>query len=98
MSKKTPTPNADGWYVYNNLPLMYRGKKAVYTVVEEYMPGYYTYYTKPDGTEVEYASHGDTIVNVRMPATGDKSSVTAWMAMLMISAVGLMTLMKRRKA
>ena len=98
MSKRTPKPNADGWYVYNNLPLMYRGKKAVYTVVEEYMPGYYTYYTKPDGTEVEYASHGDTIVNVRMPATGDKSSVAAWMAMLMVSSAGLLVLLKRRKA
>ena len=98
MSKKTPKPTADGWYVYNNLPLMYRGKKAVYTVVEEYMPGYYTYYTKPDGTEVEYASHGDTIVNVRMPATGDRSSVAAWMALLMVSAAGMLVLMKRRKA
>ena len=97
MNKKTPEPNADGWYIYSNLPLIYKGERAVYTAVEEYMPGYYTSYQNPDGSEAEYATNGGTIINYKYPPTGEKNALAMWAAMLAASGAALTLAFKRRR-
>ncbi len=91
MDKKTPTPDADGWYVFNNLPITYKGETAVYTVVEEPLEGYTVSYGEVEEGEEEptFAEDYGTIVNRKIPKTGDESRIGLWAACVAVGFSGL---------
>ena len=95
----TPKPDSDGWYKYYDLPTTVDGQHAVYTVVEEPMDGFAATYMLRSGEEAEYAENGGTIINAKIPQTGDHASLGLW-AMLMTgaSAALLAMLLRRKKA
>ena len=96
LDKKTPTPNSQGWYTWHNLPLTHNGEAAEYTVVEEPLDGYTVVYGGDE--EATCAYDGDTIVNRKLPKTGDDSNVGLWLAMTLASGCAFILLMKKRKA
>ncbi|MBQ3155485.1 MAG: Cna B-type domain-containing protein, partial [Clostridia bacterium] len=92
MDVKTPAPDADGWYVYNNLPNVVDGKEAVYYVKETPVDGFITTYVNSgeNESETECAYNGGTIENAKIPQTGDAANPMLWMAMSLLAAVGLL--------
>ena len=97
VDKPTPTPDKNGWYHYYNLPATVNGEEAVYTVVEEALDGFATSYLH-GSVEVEEAGNGDTIVNRKIPKTGDESMIGLWSGMTVLSGAAFILLMKKRKA
>ena len=97
MDKPTPTPDKNGWYHYYNLPATVNGEEAVYTVVEEALDGFATSYLH-GSVEVEEAGNGDTIVNRKIPKTGDESMIGLWSGITVLSGAAFILLMKKRKA
>ncbi|MBQ7784543.1 MAG: Cna B-type domain-containing protein, partial [Clostridia bacterium] len=93
----TPTPDRDGWYKYYNLPKYVDGELAVYTVVEVSLGGYATFYEDENGNLISHGVHGGTIINSKMPKTGDHTSLAAWMAMLLCCAGAIGVLYRRKK-
>ncbi len=93
----TPKPTVGGLYIYENLPTMVNGVKAVYTVVEQPVDGFTTTYINAgdNEAEVDCAYDGGTIINSKIPQTGDHAHVLLWMGMLMLAAIGLMGVMAR---
>ncbi|MBQ6951062.1 MAG: Cna B-type domain-containing protein, partial [Clostridia bacterium] len=99
LEKKTPTPNEDGWYIWHNLPLTYKGEAAEYTVVEEPLDGFTVSYGEAAEGEEEPTCARDygTIVNRKIPRTGDESRIGLWIALSAVSACAFILLMKKRK-
>jgi len=97
MDRKQPRPDADGWYVYKNLPRYVDGTEPLYYVVEEAMSGFAPVYTDVNGQPAEWAADGYTITNCLIPATGDNNPVILWAAMLTVSSAVLLMLRRRRK-
>ena len=95
---KTPHPN-NGWYKYYDLPDHYKGVPAVYTVVEEPLPGYEITYEDAFGNKADSAGNGGTIINTRIPTTGDGEPLTLWMTLGGVSLLALLVVVlgKRRK-
>ena len=93
---KTPVPDG-GWYCYNGLPLTYKGEPAVYTVKEKPLPGFIVEYDDEDGHHGEWAYNGETITNIKLPATGDKAPVGLAITMAVAAAVGLILLLVRNR-
>ena len=93
MNVPTPTPDADGWYTYKNLPGTVNGAEAVYSVVETEVEGFTTSYSGGG----DCAWNGDTIVNRKIPKTGDDSMIGLWMAVTAASAGAFLMLMKKRR-
>ncbi len=89
MNKGTPTPDDDGWYEFKNLPVVYEGEQAVYTVVEVPMDGFTVTYLTPDMQEAPHAANGYTIVNTRVPDTGDDTPVGMLSTLMLGSGAGL---------
>ncbi|MBQ8312861.1 MAG: Cna B-type domain-containing protein [Clostridia bacterium] len=91
----TPTPDKDGWYTYADLPAYVDGQLAVYTVKEEPVTGFTTtYINKGENAAVtDCAYNGSTIVNSKIPQTGDKAPLTLWMLTTLLAACGLMGVM-----
>ena len=99
MDRKTPVPSEDGWYTFDNLPINYHGKTAVYTVQEEPMKGFITMYVNNGKESTECAYNGGTIVNHRIPETGVANDMAFWAAALAASGAAwmLMQALRRRK-
>ncbi len=101
-SDATPTPNAEGWYVYSSLPLLVDGEKAVYTAVELPMDGFMTTYTNTGAKadQTDFAYNGATIVNSKIPQTGDDAPLALWSVLALLALGGLtaMLLNNRRRA
>ncbi len=87
----TPAPDANGCYTYSGLPATVNGQAAVYTVKETQGSGFTTTYIN----QGEYASvtdcayNGGTIVNTKIPQTGDGTPLALWMLMTMLAGSGL---------
>ncbi len=96
VDKPTPTPDKNGWYHYYNLPATVDGEAAVYYVLEEELEGFATSYLS-SGEEVNRAENGDTIVNRKIPQTGDNSHIGLWLAVTMAAAGAMIVLLKKRK-
>ena len=96
----TPSPVADGWYVYKNLPAVVDGIEAVYYVIETPVDGFITTYYNGSESEIdtECAYNGGAIENARIPHTGDDTPVTLWIVLAAASAAMLLALWKRRLA
>ncbi|MBP3636345.1 MAG: Cna B-type domain-containing protein [Clostridia bacterium] len=94
VTKATPKPDAKGWYVYTDLPATVEGKAAVYTVKEEPLSGYTTtYINKGENAAVtDCAYNGSTIVNSKIPQTGDGTPLALWMTTMLLAALGLVGL------
>ena len=99
LDKKTPTPDADGWYIYHNLPLTRNGEAAVYTVVEEPLDGFQASYGEAEEGEEAPACAYDygTIVNRKIPKTNDNSHIGLWIGLTVLSAGMLAMLWKKRR-
>ena len=95
MDKKTPKPNENGWYIWYNLPMTRNGETARYSVVEEPVDGYTVSYGQD--AEATCAYDGDTIVNRKIPKTGDDSRISLWTMVTLASACGAILLLKKRK-
>ena len=93
-SNETPKPTAGGWYIYENLPTMVNGVKAVYTVEEKQLEGFTITYRNIEEYEAETgcAYNGGVIVNGRIPQTGDNGLPMLWMAMMLLAGLGMMSL------
>ena len=91
----TPTPDKDGWYTYADLPAYVDGEVAVYTVKEQPVTGFTTtYINKGENAAVtDCAYNGSTIVNSKIPQTGDNTPLTLWMLTTLLAACGLMGVM-----
>lgn len=91
----TPTPDKDGWYTYADLPAYVDGEVAVYTVKEQPVTGFTTtYINKGENAAVtDCAYNGSTIVNSKIPQTGDNAPLTLWMLTTLLAACGLMGVM-----
>ena len=96
MDRKQPKPDANGWYVYKNLPRYVNGEEAFYYVKEDPMNGFIPVYTDPNGETAEWAGDGYTITNNLMPATGDNTPVLLW-ATLLTASTALLFVLKRRR-
>ncbi len=94
----TPKPDSEGWYRYYDLPKTVNGQIAVYTVVEEPIPGYTVTYKTASGEVVEEGVNGGEIINAKIPQTGDPATLGLWLALMGASAVLLTMLQRRRKA
>ena len=90
-STVTPVPTVGGWYIYEDLPVVVNGVKAVYTVKEQPMDGFTTTYMNggDNKAEVDCVHDGGVIVNSRIPHTGDDAPVMLWMLMMLLSAAAL---------
>ncbi|MBQ4640600.1 MAG: Cna B-type domain-containing protein, partial [Clostridia bacterium] len=99
MDKKTPNPDANGWYIYHNLPLTRNGEAAVYTVVEEPLDGFQASYGEAaEGEEAPACAYDyGTIVNRKIPKTDDNSHIGLWIGLTVLSAGMLAMLWKKRK-
>lgn len=93
-----PVPTVGGWYIYENLPAEVDGVRAHYTVHENPVDGFMTTYVTDEGVEVTEASDGDTIINKKVPTTGDAFSPMLWLGMFLASAALLMVMFRRRRA
>lgn len=93
----TPKPTVGGLYIYENLPTMVNGVKAVYSVVEQPVDGFTTTYINAGDNEAETdcAYNGGTIINSKIPQTGDNAHLLLWMGMLMLAAIGLIGMVER---
>ncbi len=91
----TPAPDKDGWYTYTDLPAYVDGKLAVYTVKEQPVTGFTTtYLNKGENAAVtDCAYNGSTIVNSKIPQTGDGTPLALWMLTTLLAACGLMGVM-----
>ncbi len=100
MDKKTPAPDKDGWYIYHNLPLIYKGETAVYTVTEVPMDGFTVSYGEAAEGEEEptFAEDWGTIVNRKIPRTGDDTAIGLWTALTAAAGCLLVLTLKKRKA
>ena len=98
VDRRQPEPDADGWYVYTNLPAIWQGKPAVYSVVEEPVQGFMTAYKNRNGEMGECARDGDTITNTRIPPTGDADSLAMWVCTLAAAGMILALLRLKRRA
>ncbi len=98
LNKRTPEPDANGWYVFKNLPIRYNGADAEYLVKEEPLPGYAVSYGEAvEGQEAPaYALNGGTIVNRKLPQTGDSAMPGLWLAMVLLSGAAVVVLIRRR--
>ncbi|MBR2719466.1 MAG: Cna B-type domain-containing protein, partial [Clostridia bacterium] len=87
----TPAPDANGYYTYNDLPATVNGQPAVYTVKETEVTGFTTtYVNKGENASVtDCAYNGGTIVNTKIPQTGDGTPLALWMLMTMLAGCGL---------
>nr|MBR4280555.1 Cna B-type domain-containing protein [Clostridia bacterium] len=94
----TPKPDSKGWYEYYNLPANVNGVPAVYTVVEEAIPGFTVTYKAANSEIVEEGVNGGEIINTKVPQTGDNASLGLWLALMGASAALLTMLQRRRKA
>ena len=102
-NKKPSGPNKDGWYTWNNLPLQYEGRDAVYYVIEEPLPSFKTTYSnvgmQSDVTDRAY--DGGTITNSGVPKTGDTANPVLWSILAVLGLTGcgfaLFTLKKKKK-
>ena len=98
--RKQPAPDADGWYVYSNLPKYAGGETARYTIAEESMSGFETYCYAADGQRIGIGLNGGRIVKVKLPDTGDRSPVGLWFALAGLAVIAvavIVELMKRRR-
>ena len=95
INRPTPKPDKNGWYHYYNLPMFYKGERAVYYVVEVPMPSYTTIYNGKESATCAY--DGQTIENIKPPATADHSNVALWSIMALSSAGALLLLKRKRK-
>ena len=88
----TPAPDKNGWYTYTGLPAYVDGKLAVYTVKEEPVTGFTTtYLNKGENAAVTDCAHnGSTIVNSKIPQTGDTTPLAQWMLTSLLAAFGLL--------
>ncbi len=93
LTKSTPDPDEDGWYVYKNLPRYYKGEEAVYTFVEVPMDGFDTKYINNGGNETDHAANGYTIINSKLPNTGDDMPVELAAGVAAVAACGLVLLL-----
>lgn len=98
----TPTPDQNGWYRYTDLPAYVNGAAAVYTVKEVPVTGFTTTYINKGVTSEDAAAcayNGGTIVNSKVPQTGDSAPLGLWMLATLLAACGLLgvtvTLRKR---
>ena len=96
-STVTPVPTVGGLYIYEDLPSMVNGVKAVYSVVEQPVDGFTTTYvnTGDNAAETDRAYDGGTIINSKIPQTGDNANLSLWMAMMLLAAVGLLAVKAR---
>ena len=98
----TPTPDKDGWYTYADLPAYVDGEVAVYTVKEQPVTGFTTtYINKGENAAVtDCAYNGSTIVNSKIPQTGDNTPLTLWMLTTLLAAcslLGVMATLRKRE-
>lgn len=96
MNVATPKPK-DGWYEYYDLPETYNGAPAVYTVVEEPLPGFTAAYKDANGQGVGNGVNGGTIVNSKIPDTGDRTPVGLAAGLVAASVIGLVLLLVWRR-
>lgn len=96
MERTTPKPDRNGWYTYYNLPKTYKGQPAVYTVVEEPVPGFQTSYMQLNGEDLGYVMDGGTITNYRVPKTGDQARIGLWLTMAALALLGMALLARKR--
>ena len=97
MERKQPKPDADGWYVYKNLPRYVNGEEPFYYVVEEAADGFMPVYTDVNGNRAEWAGDGYTITNSLIPATGDNNQLALWGVMFTASAAMLVLVFRHRR-
>ena len=64
-------------------------------MVEEPVDGFTVTYG--EDAEATCATNGDTIVNRKIPKTGDDSRIGLWLAVTAVSAAGCILLMKKRR-
>lgn len=93
--KEQPEPDANGLYVYTNLPKYVGGVPAVYTVKEAPMGGYDTHYYASDGQETEMGVNGGQILNIKIPDTRDKQPVQLWFALMAMAGIVLAVMVIR---
>lgn len=93
-----PVPTVGGWYIYENLPAEVNGIRAHYTVQENPVDGFMTIYTNAEGEEATEAEDGDTIINKKIPTTGDAAPIALWIGMLGASMALLAVVFRRRRA
>jgi len=95
---ETPRPSREGRYRYYNLPDTVNGQPAVYTVREEYVDNFETRYQLADGSTADYADNGGTIINTRIPPTGDHTPLALLMMLSVLSIVVLAMVYRRKRA
>ncbi|MBQ8149463.1 MAG: Cna B-type domain-containing protein [Clostridia bacterium] len=97
--REQPQPDEDGWYVYRNLPKYVKGERAVYTIEEQAMSGFETYYYAIDGSRIQIGQNGGRIVNVWLPSTGDRQPLGLWIGLGVLALAGLAGLLvwKRKR-
>ena len=89
----TPEPTKDGRYLYYHLPDEVDGQPAVYTVMEVPVHGFDAIYESRDGQRIGYGENGGTIINKRIPDTGDRMPLAAAGAAAGTAAVALIVLL-----
>ena len=96
---QTPVPDKDGWYTFTGLLANSNGTPIVYTVKEEPVAGFITTYINQGVESTDCAQNGGTIVNSKIPETGDESDMAFWAAALAASGAAwmLMQALRRRK-
>ncbi|MBP3541738.1 MAG: BspA family leucine-rich repeat surface protein [Clostridia bacterium] len=93
---KTPTPS-NGWYKYYDLPDQYKGEPAVYTVMEEPLPGYEAAYQNAIGRKADCADNGGTIINTKLPDTGDRQPIAMWLTLAGVSLLIMILLVHKKR-
>ena len=94
----TPTPDSKGWSKYYNLPTTHKGEAAVYTVLEDSLTGFTTRYELENGEAAELGVNGGTIINAKIPQTGDEAPLALWIGMMGMSGALLLMLQRRKRA
>ena len=84
---KRPRLDKYGWYHYYGLP-----ESGDYCVYEEYVPGFSTSYSNTGiyADITDRAMDGGSIINTRVPKTGDTQPLGLWLLGIVLSA-GLLT-------
>ena len=96
---RQPEPDADGWYVWKNLPKMKGEEVAVYSAAEIPLQGFQARYVNPDraSESANQCYNGGTIINYKVPQTGDSAPLGLYAAMIGTGLVGLLLLIRSGK-
>ena len=88
---RQPEKLSNGIYIWHNLPKMKNGEEAVYSAKEIAIPGYENKYSNPHSGVKDAALNGGTVINYKVPKTGDMVNVPLLWLFVIFSSAGLLT-------